>query len=49
MSKESMKILKNIQKKLNKLESLHDKENSIVTDIEEMIEEYLLQEDESDK
>ena len=35
------KILKKIQKKLDKLDALHEKEESIINDIKEMIEEDL--------
>ena len=35
------KILKKIQKKLDRLDALHEKEESIINDIKEMIEEDL--------
>ena len=35
------KILEKIQKKLDKLDALHEKEESIINDIKEMIEEDL--------
>ena len=35
------KILKKIQKKLDRLDALHEKEESIISDIKEMIEEDL--------
>ena len=35
------KILEKIQKKLNRLDALHEKESQIVEDINEMIEEEL--------
>ena len=35
------KILKKIQKKLDRLDALHEKEEAIISDIKEMIEEDL--------
>ena len=35
------KILKKIQKKLDRLDALHEKEEAIINDIKEMIEEDL--------
>ena len=35
------KILEKIQKKLDRLDALHEKEESIISDIKEMIEEDL--------
>jgi len=35
------KILEKIQKKLDKLDALHEKEEAIISDIKEMIEEDL--------
>jgi len=35
------KILKKIQKKLDRLDALHEKEESIISDIKDMIEEDL--------
>ena len=35
------KILKKIQKKLDRLDSLHEKEEAIISDIKEMIDEDL--------
>ena len=43
------KILEKIQKKLDKLDALHEKEESIINDIKEMIEEDLEEDWDDDK
>ncbi len=43
------KILKKIQKKLDRLDALHEKEEAIIGDIKEMIEEDLEEDWDDDK
>jgi hypothetical protein len=43
------KILKKIQKKLDRLDALHEKEEAIISDIKEMIEEDLEEDWDDDK
>ena len=43
------KILEKIQKKLDRLDALHEKEEAIISDIKEMIEEDLEEDWDDDK
>jgi len=42
------KILKKIQKKLDKLDSLHEKEEAIIDDIKEMISDEIDEEEDEE-
>ena len=43
------KILKKIQKKLDRLDALHEKEESIISDIKDMVEEDLEEDFDNDE